>query len=216
MRKEGKAPFITFEGGEGSGKSTQVDLLFRRLLACDLDVVSYREPGGTKGAEEIRALLVQGEKERWTPLSEALLMSAARADLIVRCIRPQLEKKGWVLCDRFTDSTLAYQGVGHGLGYESIVSLNHLTVGDLVPSLTFIFQISPELGLKRAALREGGEDRYERFDLDFHRSVERGYAEVLKRNSERCVAVNALWDIDLISEFIFSEVQKRFYREGSF
>lgn len=205
-----KAPFITFEGGEGCGKSTQIELLFRRLLQVGIDAVSYREPGGTKGAEDIRSLLLQGDGERWTPTTEALLMSAARADLVEKRILPQLEKGSWVLCDRFTDSTLAYQGFGHGLGYAPITALNYFTVGSLKPDLTFIFQLNPELGLERTALREGGKDRYEQFDLSFHNRVEKGYEEILKKNPERCVAINALLDIEMISQIIFAEVSKRF------
>lgn len=205
-----KAPFITFEGGEGCGKSTQIEILFRHLLQLNIDVVSYREPGGTKGAEEIRAILLQGDGERWTPTTEALLMSSARSDLVEKRILPQLEKGSWVLCDRFTDSTLAYQGFGHGLGYDPITALNHFTVGSLKPDLTFIFQLSPELGLARTALREGGKDRYEQFDLSFHNKVEKGYEEILQKNPERCVGINALLDIEMISQMIFAEVCKRF------
>lgn len=203
-----KAPFITFEGGEASGKSTQIDILFRTLLKKGISVVSYREPGGTKGAEDIRALLLKGDKERWTPTTEALLMSAARADLVAKCILPQLEQSTWVLCDRFTDSTLAYQGYGHKLGYNRIQELNHFTVGAFAPDLTFIFQLNPEIGLERAARREGGKDRYEQFDLQFHRRVEKGYKEILKRNPDRCIAVNALLDIEIISQLIFKEIER--------
>lgn len=205
-----KAPFITFEGGEGCGKSTQIEILFRHLLQVGIDVVSCREPGGTKGAEEIRSLLLHGDGERWTPTTEALLMSAARADLVEKRILPQLEQGNWVLCDRFTDSTLAYQGFGHGLGYDSITALNHFTVGTLKPDLTFIFQLNPELGLARTALREGGKDRYEQFDLSFHTKVEKGYEEILKKNPERCVGINALLDIEMISQIILEEVCQRF------
>src|SRR3990167_5799930 len=136
-----KAPFITFEGGEGSGKSTQIGILFDSLLQNGIDVVQYREPGGTKGAEEIRALLVEGDWGRWNPTTEALLMSASRADLIQKKIIPELEGNTWVLCDRFADSTLAYQGYGHELGTERIKALNRFTIGDLEPDLTFILQI---------------------------------------------------------------------------
>lgn len=205
-----KAPFITFEGGEGCGKSTQVEILFRRLLQLGIDVVSYREPGGTKGAEDIRSLLLQGEGERWTSTTEALLMSAARADLVAKCILPHLAKGSWVLCDRFTDSTLAYQGFGHGLSYTSLAELNRFTVGSLTPDLTFIFRLNPEVGLARTALRERGKDRYEQFDLSFHTRVEKGYEEILKKNPERCFAINALLDIDIISNIILEEVGKRF------
>ncbi|MBY0502209.1 MAG: dTMP kinase [Alphaproteobacteria bacterium] len=205
-----KAPFITFEGGEGSGKSTQAEILYRRLLEGDINVVSYREPGGTKGAEHIRELLLNGEVERWTPTTEALLMSAARADLVQRRILPQLEGGTWVVCDRFIDSTIAYQGYGHGVGYKHIEMLNQFTVGALEPDLTFIFQMDPELGLARTALRGNKQDRYERLNQGFHQRVATGYEEILKRYPTRCVAINALLDIDMISEVIFKEVSRRF------
>jgi dTMP kinase len=204
------APFITFEGGEGSGKSTQIALLFDKLLQMNIEGVYYREPGGTTGAEEIRALLLQGEGERWTPITEALLMSAARADLVYKKIIPQLNKSTWVLCDRFTDSTMAYQGYGHQLGVACIQDLNHFTVGNLQPDLTFVFQMDPEVGLARTADRLDGKDRYEQFDLSFHHRVAEGYAAILQKNPHRCVAINALLDIDVISQLIFKEVSRRF------
>jgi len=205
-----KFPFITFEGGEGSGKTTQSAILYRELLKLEIDVLLYREPGGTKGAEEIRHLILNGDRERWTPKGEALLMSASRAELVHRRILPHLGEKGWIICDRFTDSTIAYQGYGHRLGFELIEGLNKFTVDTLEPDLTFIFQLSPELGLARTALREGGEKRYENFDLAFHRRVEEGYKEILKRNPNRCIAINALLDIDTLSQLLFNEVAKRF------
>lgn len=205
-----KAPFITFEGGEGSGKTTQIDILYRKLLLGGIDVVSYREPGGTKGAEEIRHLLMEGEGDRWNPITEALLMSAARADLVQRHILPQLESRTWVLTDRFTDSTIAYQGYGHELGYEAIQNLNQFTVGELEPDLTFIFQINAELGLERTAKRKAGINRFEHYDIMFHRRVAEGFEEILKKNPNRCVAVDALLDIEMISEFIYNKVRQRF------
>jgi dTMP kinase len=205
-----KVPFITFEGGEGSGKTTQSALLNQELLKLGIDVVLYREPGGTKGAEEIRHLILNGDRDRWTSKAEALLMSASRAELVEKRILPHLEEGTWVVCDRFTDSTMAYQGYGHNLGFELIEGLNKFTVGNLEPDLTFIFQLSPELGLARTALRKGGEDRYENFSLEFHRRVEEGYKTVLEKNPHRCVAINALLDISTISRLIFNEVEKRF------
>ena len=166
-----KAPFITFEGGEGSGKSTQIHILFERLLQMDIDVVQYREPGGTKGAEEIRSLLFEGEQERWSPTSEALLLSTARADLIQKKILPALEGNTWVLCDRYADSTLAYQGFGHELGEKPIKELNRFTIGDLEPDLTFVFQINAEIGLQRVADRKTHTDRFERNDILFHQQL---------------------------------------------
>ncbi|MBP6951403.1 MAG: dTMP kinase [Alphaproteobacteria bacterium] len=205
-----KAPFITFEGGEGSGKSTQINILYRKLLQAEVDVVSYREPGGTIGAEEIRALLMEGESVRWTAKAEALLMSAARADLVQKRIVPELEGGSWVLCDRFTDSTVAYQGYGHQLGYEPMLALNKFTVGILEPDLTFIFQISPALGLERVEQRNISKTRFDCFDLEFHHRVDEGYKEILKNNPERCVAINALLDIDKVEQLIFEEVRLRF------
>ncbi|EKE09712.1 MAG: hypothetical protein ACD_16C00118G0006 [uncultured bacterium] len=205
-----KAPFITFEGGEGSGKSTQIHILFERLLQMDIDVVQYREPGGTKGAEEIRSLLFEGEQERWSPTSEALLLSAARADLIQKKILPALEGNTWVLCDRYADSTLAYQGFGHELGEKPIKELNRFTIGDLEPDLTFVFQINAEIGLQRVADRKTHTDRFERNDILFHQRVQKGYDEILKKNPQRCIPINALLDIDRISQLIFDEVMKRF------
>jgi dTMP kinase len=205
-----KAPFITFEGGEGSGKTTQIGILYNRLLQNGVDIVQYREPGGTKGAEEIRELLMEGEWERWNSTTEALLMSAARADLVQKKIIPQLEGNTWVLCDRFVDSTLAYQGYGHELGAKSIKELNHFTVGKLEPDLTFILQINAEIGLQRAGLRKAGINRFERSDVHFHERVQKGYEEILKENPKRCFGINALLDIDVISQMIFDEVVKRF------
>lgn len=205
-----RPPFITFEGGEGSGKTTQCAILYDALLKLGVDVILFREPGGTKGAEEIRNLILNGDGDRWTSKAEALLMSASRAELVQKRILPHLEDGTWVICDRFTDSTIAYQGYGHELGFESIEGLNKFTVGTLEPDVTFVFQLNPELGLARTALREGGEDRYEHFDLKFHYRVEEGYQEILKKYPDRCISINALLDIDAISHLIFNEVEKRF------
>lgn len=206
-----RAPFITFEGGEGTGKTTQVEILNRTLLQLEVDVLSLREPGGTPGAEHIRELVLHRDTEHWTPVTEALLMSASRSDLVRKRLIPALDKGTWVLCDRFTDSTMAYQGFGHQLGYEEIDSLNHFTVGDLKPDLTFVFELNPELGLARAEVRNGSKDRIEAYDLQFHKRVAEGFAEVLKRNPERCVAINALFDIDMIAAHIYTEVERRFF-----
>lgn len=207
---DNKAPFITFEGGEGSGKTTQSAILYQTLLQLGVNVILYREPGGTKGAEEIRHLILNGNMDRWTPRAEALLMSASRAELVHKRILPHLKEGAWVICDRFTDSTIAYQGYGHKLGFESMDMLNKFTVGNLEPDLTFIFQLNPTLGLERTALRTGGEDRYENFDIDFHHRVQEGYKEILNKNPHRCMPINALLDIDSLSQFIFNEVAKRF------
>lgn len=204
------APFITFEGGEGCGKSTQIVRLAQTLADQAVNVTLFREPGGTEGAEEIRDLLLKGSRDRWTPTTDALLMSAARADLVGKRIVPHLAQGGWVLCDRFTDSTLAYQGYGHGLALESLKALNQFTVGALEPDLTFIFQLDPQIGFERAASRDRQADRYEQFGLPFYERVEEGYREILKNNPHRCVAIDASLDPDSIAEIIFQNVKKRF------
>lgn len=201
--------FITFEGGEGCGKSTQVKLLYQALLQKGLDVVCFREPGGTSGAEEIRHLLLSGEQERWTPTAEALLMSAARAELVRRCILPALQQGKVVICDRFIDSSLAYQGVGHRLGYEAIAALNEFTVGTLKPTLTFVFQLDPHIGLERVVHRKAGKDRYEQLDLSFHERVQDGYQEVLNRNPDRCRAIDARQAVEKIAETILQEIETK-------
>ncbi len=208
-----KGPFITFEGGEGSGKSTQCEILVNRLIDLGKSVKFYREPGGTAGAEEIRNLLMQGDKGRWNAKTEALLMSSARADLIHRHIIPEREEGHWIICDRFADSTIAYQGYGHQLGFEKVAELNDFTIGDLEPDLTFVFQIDPNLGLERTALRKTGHYRFEQFDLDFHERVAQGYNAILKQFPNRCVPVDASLDIDSVSEFILAKVNEWFLVE---
>jgi dTMP kinase len=148
--------FITFEGGEGAGKSTHVRLLAEALRAAGLSVVETREPGGSPGAEEIRELLVHGAVARWDPMSEALLHFAARRDHVTRVIAPALAAGDWVLSDRFADSTMAYQGYGHRLGREVIEQLYALAVGDLAPELTVILDLPVEDGLARAGSRNSG------------------------------------------------------------
>ena len=205
-----RAPFITFEGGEGSGKSTQAKILHDVLKDQGVDVLSYREPGGTSGAEEIRNILMQGDKGRWNAKTEALLMSAARADLIHRHIIPELESGKWIICDRFADSTTAYQGYGHGLGYDKVMDLNNFTIGSLTPDLTFIFQIDPMLGMERVMKRKTGHYRFEQLDMDFHQLVADGYNEILKRNPDRCVPIDATQDIETTTQTILSHIKDRF------
>ena len=151
--------FITFEGGEGAGKSTQVRLLAESLKARDGEVVVTREPGGSDGAEAIRALLVSGAVNRWDGCTEALLHSAARRDHLVKTVWPALARGAWVICDRFADSTLAYQGYGHGLDHGLIRQLASVTMGVFRPDLTLILDLPVAEGLMRAGGRGGAEDR---------------------------------------------------------
>ena len=163
--------FISFEGGEGSGKSTQLRRLAARLSAQDVTVITTREPGGTPGAEDIRSLLVEGEPGRWDGRVEALLVNAARADHVARLIRPALVEGKWVLCDRYVHSRLAYQGAARGLDEAELRRLHAFATGDLWPDLTIVLDVDPALGLARAAGRAGGEARFEGEPPAFHKAV---------------------------------------------
>jgi dTMP kinase len=185
------ARFITLEGGEGAGKSTQARRLAAALRASGLEVLETREPGGSPGAEEIRRLLTTGEPARWSPMAETLLHFAARSDHIRRTIRPALKAGRWVCCDRFSDSTMAYQGYGHGIDRAFITRLADAVLGDLRPDLTLVFDVPVEQGLKRAAARAGHENRYEKMDRQFHEALRRGYLEIAAGNPQQYVVIDA-------------------------
>lgn len=202
--------FITLEGGEGAGKSTQIRLLHDALCAAGIDrVVTTREPGGSPGAEMIRTLLVNGEVGRWLPVSEAMLLSAARHDHVARTIRPALEAGQWVLCDRFADSTMAYQGYGHGLDPTILTQLRDIAVGETRPDLTLILDVDPAIGLRRAASRHGGEDRYERMRVEFHERLRTGYLAIAEAEPDRCVVIDASADVATIHTAIRAAVADR-------
>jgi dTMP kinase len=185
------ARFITLEGGEGAGKSTQARRLAAALRGAGLDIIETREPGGSPGAEEIRRLLTAGEPARWSPMAETLLHFAARADHVRRTIRPALAAGRWVCCDRFADSTMAYQGYGHGIDRDFIAGLAGAVLGDLRPDLTLIFDLPVEQGLARAAARSGHEDRYEKMDRNFHEALRRGFLDIAGQDPQRCVVIDA-------------------------
>lgn len=204
----GRGRFITFEGGEGSGKSTQAPRLAERLTEAGKAVTLTREPGGTAGADAIRALLVEGEVSRWEPKAEALLHFAARREHVTRLIEPALAAGTWVVCDRFTDSSMAYQGHGHELGGEFIRALAELTIGDFRPDLTLILDIDPEVGLKRAGRRGDNETRYESMGIDFHRRLRAGFLEIAEAEPGRCVVIEAGSTEDQIAEAVWRAVRK--------
>lgn len=183
--------FITLEGGEGAGKSSQLGLLADALRKAGHAVVTTREPGGTPGAEEIRTLLVNGEAGRWDPMSELLLFAAARHEHVRQKIAPALARGEWVLCDRFANSTMAYQGYGHGLGREPCETAHKLALGDFQPDLTFILDLPVEASLKRAAGRGNADTRYERMAVEFHRRVREGFLEIARREPTRCCVIDA-------------------------
>lgn len=201
--------FITFEGGEGSGKSTQVRRLVDDLRARGHEVVQTREPGGSTGAEAIRNLVVAGDAERWSPRTETLLMYAARSDHLERTIRPALEAGRWVVCDRFADSSRAYQGAGGGAPEAFIESLDAAVVGDDQPDLTLIFDLPVEVGLERAFGRGLFETRFESKGLAFHQRLRDGFLAIARRHADRCVLIDADGTEDEVAARVAAAVAER-------
>ena len=208
-----KGIFITLEGGEGTGKSTQIKLLQEALSAAGVDSLTTREPGGTEQAERIRGLLVQGDGH-FDPMTEALLLFAARREHLTEKIWPALKKGQWVISDRFADSSRAFQGYGMGLDMQIIENLYRMVAGDFQPDLTFIFDIDPETGLKRSLKRLTesalAEDRYERMGLPFHTRLRNGFLEIAKKFSDRCVVIDAAQDIQAIHQQVLKVIEQRF------
>ena len=205
--------FITLEGGEGAGKTTQIKLLADALKAGGLDPIITREPGGSPAAEVIRSLLVEGAVDRWQPMTEALLNFAARLEHVQATIEPALVAGRWVLCDRFADSTVAYQGYGHDLGRAVIDELHRLVLGYFQPALTVILDIPVAEGLARATNREQAEgsreDRYEHMDEGFHQRLRDGFLDIARRNPERCVVIDAAQEPDKVQAEIRAVVGQR-------
>ena len=199
--------FITFEGGEGSGKSTQIKIL-KSKLSKRHKVIITREPGGTKEAELIRNLLVKGKSNKWSGTTEVLLNFTARKDHVDKIILPSLKKNMWVLCDRFIDSTLAYQGYGRNVSEDLIKNLNRSLINNLKPKITFLFDIDPKVGLKRSKKRNNNELRYENMPLSYHKKIRNAYLDIAKKNKKRIKIIDASLDEDSISEIIWSFVQK--------
>ncbi len=198
--------FITFEGGEGAGKSTQVKRLGAALQARGRDVVLTREPGGAPGAEAIRKLLVEGAASRWDGVTEALLHTAARRDHLVKTVWPALADGKVVISDRFEDSTVAYQGYGHGVDQALLGALYRAAAGDFRPDLTLIIDVPLEIGLKRAAGRGGAEDRYESMDRGFHERLRQGFLALAAAAPGRCKIVDGARDPDLVHADIMAVV----------
>ncbi|MCC7166383.1 MAG: dTMP kinase [Rhodospirillales bacterium] len=188
--------FISFEGGEGSGKSTQIRLLAEKLNGQGIEAILTREPGGSPGAEQIRALLVSGETGRWDAMTEALLHTAARRSHLAATVWPALGQGRWVISDRYADSTLAYQGHGHGLPVEDIRRLHRLANENFWPDLTLILDVPVELGLERAGRRGGAEDRYERMGRDFHERLRQGFRTIAEAEPARCALIDSSGDIE--------------------
>ncbi len=208
--------FITFEGGEGSGKSTQAQLLADRLRARRHDVVLTREPGGSPFAEQVRALILDPATAPHSPLSEALLFYAARSDHLDRTIRPALAASRWVICDRFSDSTRVYQGVAGGLAAQTLDRLESIVVAATIPDLTLILDLPADMGLARAASRRAGgarspqqPDAYEKRDIAYHERLRAGYAAIARAEPQRCVLIDGARTADSVAAAIWVEVEHR-------
>ncbi len=217
-RKPAAGRFITVEGGEGAGKSTQVRRLAAWLDGRGVETVATREPGGTPGAEAVRALLVTGDTDRWDATTEALLVTAARRDHAEKLIRPALARGAWVLCDRFADSTLAYQGYAGGLPLDGLTALTRFAVVDLTPDLTVMLDLPAEAGLARAGRRTASgpaaESRFEGRDLRFHEAVRDGFLDIARREPARCVVVDASAPADNVARQIAAAVEGRLLADG--
>jgi len=204
-----RGKFITLEGGEGAGKSTQQNRLVARLTELGLHVVATREPGGSEGAEAIRELLVNGPPDKWSATTEVLLMNAARRDHLERRIRPALERGAWVVCDRFADSTRAYQGAGGDADPALIDLVERQVVGDTRPDLTIILDLPVEEGLRRAAGRGGGEARFEAKGIEFHQRLRQGFLDIAAAEPDRCVVVDATAEPDTVDQQLWVLIRNR-------
>lgn len=209
MGPAARGRFITIEGGEGAGKSTQVDLLVAALTRAGIAAQRTREPGGSEGAEAIRRLLLEGADERWDAISETLLFYAARREHVTRLIAPALDRGTWVVCDRFADSTIAYQGYGRGLPLGELRALHRFALGDFAPDLTLILDVPVAEGLARAARRSGNADRFERLDAAFHERLRQGFQQIAAADPQRCVVIDASGAVENVHREVLSTVATR-------
>lgn len=211
--------FITFEGGEGAGKSTQIRLLEARLVALGYDVVVTREPGGSPKGEDIREFILSGKGKPFGTFAEAVLFSAARIDHIRAIIKPALQRGAFVLCDRFSDSTRAYQGALGDVDAKTIEALQHIAVGACQPTLTLVLDISPDVGLARAHLRrhdQGGTvDRFEGEDLSFHRRLQQAFLDIAAHDPNRCHVISAEQTVEEIADQIWQVVTGKFFQKDA-
>jgi len=205
--KSKKGLFISFEGGEGVGKSTQIELLKTSLTKKNINVLSTREPGGTKEGELIRKFLVSGEISSWDSYSESLLFNALRREHINKIINPSLFKGDIVLCDRFIDSTIVYQGVGGAINETLLLSLHKNFCYDLYPDITFFLSLDPKVGLDRTLSRNNKtENRFENMGLSYHQKIQDGFKALSDKNNKRFFEINAELSVEKISNQIYDHV----------
>lgn len=213
-RAPGRGRFISFEGGEGSGKSTQIKTLADRLNAAKQRTIVTREPGGSPGAEIIRHLVLSGMGKLLGPDAETLLFAAARDDHVRTTIEPALKLGIWVLCDRFSDSTRAYQGSLGQVAPALLNAMQRVTIGDLKPDLTIILDVPVEVGMKRAAARRGtnAPDRFESEDVKFHQGLREAYRQIAAGDPQRCVLIDANADAATVAASIWAALRDRFFK----
>lgn len=203
--------FITLEGGEGAGKSTQARLLKEKLEARGIPILLTREPGGSPGAEIMRHVILSGAAKSLGPDGEALLFAAARADHLSETILPALNKGTWVICDRFSDSTAVYQGVAGKADERFLAALDAITVAGQGPDLTLVLDLPVEIGLQRAWARSGNTDRFESEGAAFHRKVHQGFRDLALRHPERCVLIDAARSPEEVAQSVFDSVARVFH-----
>jgi dTMP kinase len=216
-RPSGRGKFISFEGGEGSGKSTQIKLLADRLAAARLRAIVTREPGGSPGAEIIRHLVLSGMGKLLGPEAETLLFAAARDDHVRTVIEPALTQGTWVLCDRFSDSTRAYQGQLGKVAPGVLNAMQRVTIGDLKPDLTIILDVPVEIGLKRAAIRRGAgaPDRFEAEDVKFHQDLRDAYRQIAADDPQRCALIDASGSPEAVSAEVWSALRDHLFAKAT-
>lgn len=205
-----KGKFITFEGGEGAGKTTHVRRLAVRLEAAGIEAITTREPGGSPGGDAIRTLLLHGAGVAWSPLSEVLLHYAARREHLDHTILPALSAGKWVVCDRFADSTMAYQGYGQGADRAQIEAVHRLVVGDFAPDLTVVLDLPAALGRERASARDAGGDRYEAMAAQTHARIRQGFLAIAAAAPARCVVIDATQAVDAVDRAVAAALARRF------
>ncbi len=204
--------FISLEGGDGTGKSTQARLLSEFLSELDISNILTREPGGAPGADEIRELILTGDPDRWDAIGETLLFYASRRNHMRLTVWPAMDRGDWVISDRFADSTIAYQGYGNELGAETVMKIHEVVVGDFAPDLTFILDIDVKQGLSRTMGRDHNEDRFERMDISFHERMRQGFLDIAKENPNRCVVIDASQSVDVIQQVMRDVIRERYGR----
>lgn len=208
MSQRGK--FITLEGGEGAGKTTQGERLVNSLNAAGIETVLTREPGGTFGAEAIRELVLSGTKDRWSGMTELLLMYAARVDHVEKLIRPALNRGAWVISDRFADSSMAYQGYARGLGADHVAAVHKAVMGDFEPDLTILFNIDPILTMKRVETRGEDLSRFDSETLDFHKTLQAAFLDIAEANADRFFTLDAAETRDAVHQRILFAMSSKF------